>query len=40
MNLNNLNGANDTNILRGNGFDDSVESYGLTAQLGFRVNLL
>ena len=40
MNLNNLNGANDTNILRGNGFDYSVESYGLTAQLGFRVNLL
>ncbi len=39
MNLNNLNGANDTYILRGNGFESTDESYGLTAQLGFRVNL-
>ena len=39
MNINNLNGANDTYIVRGNGFNDTDESYGLTAQLGFRVNL-
>ena len=38
LNLNNLNGANDTYIIRGNGFNDTDESYGLTAQLGFRVN--
>ena len=39
MNINNLNGANDTFIERGNGFNNSDESYGLTAQMGFRVNL-
>jgi TonB-dependent receptor len=39
MNINNLNGANDTYIVRGNGFNDTNESYGLTAQLGFRVNV-
>ena len=38
MNINNLNGANDTYIVRGNGFKDTNELYGLTAQLGFRVN--
>jgi outer membrane receptor protein involved in Fe transport len=38
MNLNNLNGENDTYLLRGNNFPDDDESYGLTAQLGFRVN--
>jgi len=39
LNLNNLNGANDTYLLRGNGFESTDESYGLTAQLGFRVNV-
>jgi len=39
LNLNNLNGANDIYLLRGNGFESSNESYGLMAQLGFRVNL-
>lgn len=39
LNLNNLNGENDTYIRRGNGFRDRDESYGLTAQLGLRVNL-
>ena len=39
LNLNNLNGANDTYILRGNGFEYTDESYGLTAQLGFRINV-
>ena len=37
LNLNNLNGANDTYIIRGNNYE-SDESYGLTAQLGIRVN--
>ncbi|MBN1780332.1 carboxypeptidase-like regulatory domain-containing protein [bacterium] len=37
LNLNNLNGANDTFIVRGNGFRDTDESYGLTGELGFRM---
>jgi TonB-dependent receptor len=37
LNLNNLNGENDTFIVRGNHFRDIDESYGLTAELGFRV---
>jgi len=39
LNLNNLNGENDTFIIRGNNFKDSDESYGLTGQFGFRLNL-
>jgi outer membrane receptor protein involved in Fe transport len=38
MNLNNLNSENDTYLIRGNNFSDTDESYGLTAELGFRVN--
>jgi hypothetical protein len=38
LNLNNLNGANDTYLMRGNNFKDTDESYGLRAELGFRVN--
>jgi TonB-dependent receptor len=37
LNINNLNGANDTYIQRGNSFPQSDYSYGLTAQLGFRI---
>jgi len=40
MNLNNLNGEKDTYLVRGNNFRRTDESYGLTAQLGFRVNFL
>ena len=36
LNLNNLNGENDTFLVRGNNFRDTDESYGLTAELGFR----
>ncbi|MFZ6033895.1 MAG: TonB-dependent receptor [Melioribacter sp.] len=38
LNLNNLNGANDTYLMRGNNFKDTDESYGLRAEMGFRVN--
>ncbi len=37
LNLNNLNGENDTYIQRGNSFPESDYSYGLTAQLGLRI---
>lgn len=39
MNLNNLNGENDTYVVRGNHFTDTDESYGLTAEMGFRIKL-
>ncbi len=39
LNLNNLNGENDTYIQRGNSFPESDYSYGLTTQLGLRVNV-
>jgi TonB-dependent receptor len=39
MNLNNLNGENDTYVVRGNKFNDTDESYGLTAEIGFRIKL-
>jgi TonB-dependent receptor len=39
LNLNNLNGENDTYIQRGNSFPESDYSYGLTAQLGLKVNV-
>lgn len=38
LNLNNLNGANDIYLMRGNGFKDTDESYGLTAELGIRTS--
>lgn len=38
LNLTNLNGANDTFILRGNNYEDWEESYGLKIDFGFRVN--
>ena len=38
LNLNNLNGENDTFIMRGNGFRDTDESYGLTAEFGIRTS--
>jgi len=37
LNLNNLNGENDTYLVRGNNFRDTDESYGLTLELGFRI---
>jgi len=38
MNINNLTGENETYIMRGNGFPASEASYGLIADVGFRVN--
>ncbi|MCB9249440.1 MAG: TonB-dependent receptor [Ignavibacteriales bacterium] len=38
LNLNNLNGENDTYIVRGNNFKDTDESYGFTAELGIRTS--
>ncbi|MCB0747897.1 MAG: hypothetical protein KDC90_10585, partial [Ignavibacteriae bacterium] len=38
LNLNNLNGENDTYLVRGNNFRDTDESYGFTAELGIRTS--
>jgi TonB-dependent receptor len=34
--LNNINGANDINVIQGSGFPQSEQSYGLTADIGLR----
>jgi len=39
LNLNNLNGENDTFIVRGNSFPQSESAYGLTAEFGFRMKI-
>lgn len=39
LNLNNLNGENDTYVVRGNNFTDNDESYGLKVELGIRMGL-
>jgi TonB-dependent receptor len=36
--VNNLNSANDVSVIQGGGVPESEQSYGLTAQLGFRWN--
>ena len=38
LNLNNLTGENETYIMRGNGYPVNEVSYGLSTELGFRVN--
>ncbi len=39
LDINNLNGENDTYLIQGNGFPTSAQDYGLTADLGFRWRL-
>jgi len=39
LDINNINGENDTYIIRGSGFPTSESSYGLTADLGIRWKL-
>jgi hypothetical protein len=38
-NVNNLNGAKDINAISGGSVVQSMQDYGMTADLGFRVNL-
>lgn len=39
LNINNLNGARDVNLEEGNNYPASIQDYGMTADLGFRVTL-